>query len=137
MGKLETIEGKTTNWNGLWWHPEYCGFSSAVISLAELKKFKGKVRLFVRKNKYFNGGINGRPNYVFCLKDSSADVFHNIEVEDDEEQYAKYDAENDVWRTNTGNRLYTYEEVRQVKYGACMDGKDGYDPGDLLVEDYV
>lgn len=84
MSKLQVFDGKTTNWEGLWWHPEYCGFSSATISLAELRKFKGNVRLYVRKNKYFNGGENGRPNYNFCLKDADAQVFHTLEVEDDE-----------------------------------------------------
>ena len=80
MSKLETIDGKTTNWCGLWWHPEYNGFSSESINLAQLKQFKGTVRLYVRKNKYFNGGQNGRPNYTFCLRDAQSETFKSIEV---------------------------------------------------------
>ena len=33
--------------------------------------------------------------------------------------------------------LYTREQVERVKYGACRDGQDGYDAGDLLIEDYI
>ena len=84
MGKLEPIDGKQTIWDGLWWHPEYNGFSSRVISLADLKKFKGAVRLYVRKNRFYNNGENGRPNYLFCLKDANADVFRTLEVEEDD-----------------------------------------------------
>ena len=83
MSKLETIDGKATNWCGLWWHPEYNGFSSAPLNLAQLKKFKGTVRLYVRKNKFFNNGENGRPNYTFCLKDANADIFTDIGFADD------------------------------------------------------
>ncbi len=83
MGKLVTIDGKTTNWEGLWWHPEYNGFSSAVISLSEIRKFKGNIRLYIRKNKYFNNGENGRPNYCFCIKDANSPVFHILEIEEE------------------------------------------------------
>lgn len=84
VSKLEVIEGKQTNWSGLWWHPEYAGFSSAVISLSELRKFKGNVRLYVRKNKFFKRDAdNNSPNYCFCLKDAYSDVFYTLEIEDE------------------------------------------------------
>ena len=86
---MEVFDGKQTSWEGLWWHPEYCGFSSAKLSLAKLKKFKGAVRLYVRKNKFFNGGEGGRPNYHFCLKAADSDIFRTLEVEDDEDVYQK------------------------------------------------
>ena len=82
MGKLAPIDGKTTNWLGLWWNPEYNGFSSAVFSIGDLRKFKGNVRLYVRKNKYFNGGENGRPNYCFCIKDAKSDNPRTLEVDE-------------------------------------------------------
>lgn len=136
MSKLKTFDQKQTNWLGLWWHPKYGGFYSSVISLSELRKFKGKVRLCVRKNKYYNKGENNRPNYCFSFKEADADVFNLIKVIDDDIEYATKDEEG-YWKTNNGDRLYTYDEVRIVKDGACYDGKDGYYPGDLLVEDYV
>lgn len=82
MGRLEPMNGKQTKWDGLWWHPEYNGFSSGVISLADIRKFKGNVRLYVRKNKFYNNGENGRPNYCFCLKDANSEIFHLMEVEE-------------------------------------------------------
>ena len=66
MTKLETFDNKQTKWEGLWWHGEYNGFSSATIDLSALKQFKGKVRLYVRKNKFYENGKNRRPNYFFA-----------------------------------------------------------------------
>lgn len=125
MGKLEPIEGKQTKWQGLWWHPEYNGFSSTVLSLSDIRKFKGNVRLYVRKNKYYNGGENGRPNYCFTIKDADAEVFNLLEVEDDDF----------VYRDKDGNRLYTEEEVWRVIHG--MEVEHGLSWGDNLISDYL
>ena len=124
MGRLEPIDGKQTKWEGLWWHPEYNGFSSAVLDLSDLRKFKGRVRLYVRKNKFFNGGENGRPNYNFTLKDSDADVFHILEVEEDEEPGEK-------------TRSFTYDELQAlINRVACdVGGESSY--GEYLVTDYI
>lgn len=129
MGKLEPIEGKQTKWMGLWWHPEYNGFSSPVLSLADIRKFKGNVRLYVRKNKFYNKGENGRPNYCFTLKDADAEMFHLLEVEDYEQE------SDDVYRDNEGNRLYTEDEVRRIIHG--MEIEHGLSYGDNLISDYV
>lgn len=80
MSKLETFEGKQTQWTGLWWHPENNIYTSATINLSTLRKFKGTVRLYVRKNPGFKGGMNGRPNYLFCLKDAKTNDEHGIEL---------------------------------------------------------
>lgn len=129
MGKLEPFDRKQTNWEGLWYHPEYGGYSSACISLADLRKFKGKVRLYVRKNKFFNKGENGRPNYHFCLKDADADVFHTLEIEDEEDE---------EYTDREGNRLFTGEEVRRIINGTVRDVQYGItDPYDILPEDFV
>ena len=132
MGKLAPIDGKQTTWQGLWWHPEYNGFSSSVLSLADIRKFKGHVRLYVRKNKFFEGGKNGRPNYNFCLKDANSDIFQNWEIEDDIED------DDDTPRDEDGERLYTEDEVRTIINGVFRDFQYGYtDPYDLLPSDYV
>ena len=128
MSKLVTIDGKATNWCGLWWHPEYNGFSSEAINLSELKKFKGHVRLYVRKNKFYNNGQNNRPNYNFCLKDASSNNPKELTINDIEED------EDDI---EEKERLYTREEVEKVMREACIDGQNGYDPYDLLIEDYI
>ena len=129
MGKLEPIDGKQTKWLGLWWHPEYNGFSSTVLSLDDLRKFKGNVRLYVRKNKFYNNGENGRPNYCFTLRDANAEMFNLLEVEDYEEK------DDDVYRDNEGNRLYTEEEVWQVIHGMEIEYELSY--GNNLISDYV
>ena len=128
--KLKPIDGKSTSWAGLWWHPEYNGFSSDAISLANLREFKGNVRLYVRKNKFFNGGENGRPNYTFCLRDANSKTFNLLEIEDIDLEDAEEDEEEE-------ERLYTRSEMEAVKRGACIDGQRGYEPSDLLIEDYI
>ena len=121
MGKMEPIDGKQTSWAGLWWHPEYNGFSSACISLTDLRKFKGKVRLYMRKNKFYNGGENGRPNYHFCLKDAESEIFNVLQVEDEEPQYV----------------LFNYDEIQSIiNRVACHVGGDS-EYGEHLVEDYT
>lgn len=133
--KLETFDGKQTSWGGLWWHPEYNGFSSESINLSQLKKFKGTVRLYVRKNKFFNNGENGRPNYCFCFKDSNSEVFKNFDVE--------YEAprpymEDGIYYDCEGNRLYTEHEVRKIINGTVRDVEYGFtDPYDILPSDFV
>ena len=118
---LETFDRKQTNWEGLWWHKEYNGFSSSVLNLSELRKFKGKVRLYVRKNKFYNNGENGRPNYHFCLKDADSEIFKTLEVEEDEEH----------------ERTFTRSEVQEIiNKVACYVGGDG-EYGMHLVEDFI
>lgn len=134
MGKLEVFDGKQTNWEGLWWHPEYAGFSSATINLSELKKYKGNVRLYVRKNQFYEKGTN-RPNYRFCLKDSESPTFTAIGIEDDTLAVVRNDG--GTYYTEDGERLYTHEEVQYAIDRAAEDGMRGYGPGDNIVSDYI
>lgn len=136
MGKLEVFDKKQTKWEGLWWHPEYAGFSSATLNLSKLKQFKGSVRLYVRKNKFFNNGENGRPNYCFCIKDSDSEIFKTIEVE--KERYCYYDSETECYYNEEGNRLYTEDDCRTIINGTVRDVEYGiHDPYDILVSDFV
>lgn len=130
MGKLEPIDGKQTKWLGLWWNPEYNGYSSTVLSLADIRKFKGNVRLYVRKNKFFNKGENNRPNYCFTLKDANAEVFNLLEVEEEEDR-----EDDDVYKDKEGNRLYTEDEVYRVIHG--MENYHGLPYGDDLISDFI
>jgi len=126
MAKLETFDNKQTNWEGLWWHAECNGFSSKAIDLSALRQFKGKVRLYIRKNKSYEGGKNGRPNYQFCIKDARSEAFSSIEVVEDGDG-APMDRD--------GNRLYTEEEVWKVIHG--MQREYGLSYGNDLISDYV
>lgn len=85
MGKLEIFDRKATRWEGLWYQPGNNYYSSYAFNLSRLKQFKGPVRLYVRKNKWYNGGENSRPNYVFSLCDANADNPCEIEVKDIEQ----------------------------------------------------
>ena len=132
---LKVFDGKQTNWEGLWWHPEYCGFSSASINLSKLKEFKGTVRLYVRKNKFFNGGENGRPNYHFCIKASDNEIFRELDVVNEEKR--PY-FEDGIYYSEEGDRLYTREDTRAIINGTFRDVLSGIsDPYDILPEDFV
>ena len=80
---MKTFESKQTSWEGLWYHPETHGFTSSAINLARLRDFKGTVRIYMRKNSFYKNGENGRPNYVFCIKDAKSSTFTDIEIKDD------------------------------------------------------
>lgn len=118
---LEPIDGKQTKWEGLWWHPDFHNYSSACLKLSDLRKFKGKVRLYVRKNRYYNGGENGRPNYHFCIKAVESDQFHEIELEDAEQDGV----------------IFTKKELQHIiDLVACEVGGEG-EFGEHIVEDYT
>ena len=148
---LQVIDGKMTNWCGLWFHNDTNAFSSSVIDLADLRKFKGKVRLYVRKNKFFNKGENNRPNYNFCLRDANSDVFTELKVTlDDYKNVDGFEANDllnvlledkdideiiEIIRDIKGERLYTGYEVEAVMHGVTRDVERGYT--DNLISDYV
>lgn len=145
MGQFEPIDGKSTKWAGLWWHPEYNGFCSQTISLADLRKFKGAVRLYVRKNKFFNKGENSRPNYCFCLRAWDSHPFGSVneksekelEIDDDFEDNSFYQDEDGHYFAD-GERLFTRDEVRKIINGTVADVEYGiHDPYDILPEDFV
>lgn len=153
----ETFDRKQTNWIGLWYHPEYNGYSSPSINLKVLKDFKGSVRLYLRKNKLFEKGSN-KPNYVISIKDSTSPTF-DLDVYDDKfyenhdnivDVLLSLDFDTFVYVMNkvsekcedayiycSGEEMFTRQECEKIKDGACMDGHHGYYPGDLLIEDYL
>lgn len=117
---METFDRKQTSLEGLWWHPELQCFTSASISLAKLKKFKGAVRITVKKNRWFSCGLNGRPNYVFCIRDSKAESEKEIEIEESEPKVS-----------------FTYDELQELINRVAEDigGSAAY--GNYLVSDYI
>lgn len=105
MGRCEPFEQKRTKWQGLWYHPESYSFSSTTLSLADIKKFKGKVRLIVKKNKFFEKD-SSKPNYVFMLVDSNNEKYSPWEVENEE-------------------KVYTEEELTSIIRGVISDCESG------------
>ena len=134
---METFQGLQSKYEGLWYHPETHGMISNVISLGTLKKFKGNVRVYVRKNKFYEKDSN-RPNYVFSIKEVSSPVFKNLEVEA-ERAPDKYAEMNDdgYWYTSDGERLFTRDEVQYAIDRASDDGARGFTSGNNLVSDYL
>ena len=129
---LESFANKQTKWEGLWWNPSTNYFSSAKINLKQLRDFKGTVRMYVRKNLYYNGGENGRPNYVFSFRDADAMNELELRVEDMDGFPTK---SNGYYYDENGSRLYTHNEVQTAINGAVADAQCGYT--DVIVEDYV
>lgn len=111
MGNLEPFDQKRTKWSGLWYHSDTHSFSSPTFSLAELRKFKGRVRLIVRKNRFYNDGENGRPNYVFIFADSKNEKYFDMEVVED----------TDI-RTNNSRNQGNWEPVYDPLYRGCVTG---------------
>ena len=105
MGKCESFDQKRTKWQGLWYHPESYSFSSTTLSLADIKKFKGNIRLIVKKNKFYEQG-SSKPNYVFMIVDSDNVKFSPWEVEDEE-------------------KVYTEEEITSIIKGVISDCESG------------
>ena len=129
--KLDVFENMQTDWIGLWWNPENQYFSSESISLAALKKFKGAVRLYVKKNKFYKDG-SGRPNYRFVIRDAKSEP-KELSIYEDNNVYE----DDDVYYTKNGERLYTAEEVQFCINRAAEDGARGYGYGDNLISDYL
>ena len=126
MGKFEPIEKKTTPWIGLWWDARKTTMSSPVLNLADLRKFKGTVRIWIMKNRFKTKDTANRPDYVFRITDAKSDNPYDVEVKDLEE-HEEYEEE----------RLYTESEVRSVIAGVVRDAQSGYSAGDLLISDYI
>lgn len=101
--KLNVFDGKQTNWEGLWWHPEYNNYSSASISLAALREFKGQVRFYMRENPAYMDGKNGRPNYLFRIRDAKSEKGNDIDVEEVEDVESKINRLKELMRESNGN----------------------------------
>lgn len=136
MTRLEPFDGKRTRHLGLWYDKQLHRFQSQAINISELRKFKGVIRLQVMKNMFYEGGKNGRPNYLFTIIDSRLpeEQAQLAEIQEGRNPYRK----NGDYYTEDGERLYTRDEVRRVIDGTVRDVHYGFhDPGDILIEDFV
>ena len=100
MGVLEPFDNKGTKWSGLWYHPSSHYFTSATFSLADLRKFKGNVRLVVKKNRFYENGENKRPNYVFIIADSKSEKYRDLEVVEDKSSTMQILSDEGSWETS-------------------------------------
>lgn len=128
MDVFEKIDGMESNYEGLWYHNENHNYTSAIIDLEQLKKFKGKVQIVMFKNR-FHTKENGKPNFIFKIVDKKLEAKREISF-----SKAKYDFDG-TYRDENGNKLFTYDEVNFCVQGATRDAINGYT--DNIVEDYV
>ena len=79
---LKPVSGKVSEWEGLWYHADSHCYTSASFNLSEIKQFKGNIRFRVVKNRFFNGGENGRPNYAFRIESVDSEDAETIDFND-------------------------------------------------------
>jgi len=140
MSKLEHIGERGTTGVGLWWHPDMFSFTSQAVNLSDLKRFKGAVRFYVRKNRFFNGGENGRPNYLLSIwgvDTSSPKEVKVIDETSEKEERLTVILEDGKYYLEDGTRLFTRAEVETCIHGATEDGARGYDAYDNIISDYI
>lgn len=93
-----------------------------LINYKRLSK-KQKMQLLEIEKELEDRGYNIKE----LLEEEVKDIFEDYTPDEIVEYFIRY---HDI-------RLYTKNEVKQVMFGACQDGKQGYDPYDLLIEDYL
>ena len=124
--KLESFKSKdktTTAWEGLWWHPENGYFSSKAFDLTGLKQLKGSLKIFVKKNKYYNNGKNGRPNYLFSITASNSGEISDTRAEES--------------CLNAAERMFTYDEVQEIIDKVVHDIGRGELDGKYQIDDFI
>lgn len=128
MDAFEKIDGMESNYEGLWYHNENHNYTSAIIDLEQLKKFKGKVQIVMFKNR-FHTKENGKPNFIFKIVDKKLEAKRKLSFNKATEDF------DGTYRDENGNKLFTYDEVDFCVKGATRDAINGYT--DNIVEDYV
>ena len=108
----------TTKWMGLWAQEKPAFYAGQVIKKADIPKY---TRIVLRYNKYYEKD-SSRPRFVYCFADSDGYAEKCIPIEFEEE---------------SGDRLYTHDEVQYAINRASEDGARGYGYGDNIVSDYL
>ena len=131
--ELKKFEGMQTEWLGIWKNENYNGYMSQSINLNVLKEFKGNVRFYLRKNRYYKKDSD-RPFYVLCVKDSKSPTFSiNASVEEDR---AMARIGHDDSEIVTG-MVFSHSDLQSlINKVACYIGGDG-EYGEHLVEDFM
>lgn len=121
-----------TEWEGLWKQRDGV-YSSYVLKKEDIPPYS---KLIVRHNKYYEKDST-KPRFVFCFANGDSEKAITLKTEKEDfismiEMLEKIkELEEQI------DSMYTYEQVEQVKRGACIDGQNGYEPYDLLIEDYL
>lgn len=118
---LDMFDSKKTNWEGLWYQPDMHIYTSRCFTLADLRKFKGNIKILVRKNKFFEKDSR-RPNYQFCICDSRAEKVQSFQV---------MKAISEAFENEAYIRL---DDAVEVARRLLQDMQYGYSYDDLSVE---
>ena len=79
MAKLETFDGKVSNWHGLWKNGKGY-YSSTRINIAALKSYKGAIRIQMYNNKYYVP--DGKwPKFNFRIIDADTADAQTLEID--------------------------------------------------------
>ena len=120
MARLQSSTDKRTNWAGLWYNPASHQYISQTTSLAQIRQFKGNVRLIVRKNK-FHKPCNNTPQYQICICDShSPEARNTLEMQD----IAEYE----------DREMIDVDTAIDIARSLLSDLESGYSMDDLTVE---
>lgn len=122
---------KNLNWGGLWQSRKAHYYISKPISKTSLKKLLDegeKQRIVIRRNAYRHGNEK-TPVFQFTF----AETNEAITIATEELPHSRWNPEEG----DEEERKYTHEEVMTCIHGACRDGQNGYDPYDLMIEDYI
>ena len=91
------------------------------------------IRMRLIKNRYASAEHN-RPIYVGWFDDCELDE----DYFDEGYKTPFYDKDNECYRNEVGERLYTHDEVQHAINCAASDGARGYSSyGDNIVADYL
>ena len=131
---LKVIENQRTDWGGLWYNAGNHSYSSEAINLAELRKFKGTVRIYMKKNRYYDKELN-RPNYVFTIASVKSDRFTDLSVVDDDYGHYLYVSDETLGEgVDLDDEYVRLEDAIDVAQGLIDDCAFGYSTDDLCVE---
>ena len=124
----------TTKWMGLWSQERRGFYAGQVIKKGDIPKY---TRIILRYNKFYKKDSN-RPRFVYCFADSEGFESRCVQIEPYKLDGAGPYKKDGVYYTESGDRLYTYADVRAIINGTVADVEYGItDPYDILPEDFV
>lgn len=131
--ELKKFDGMQTEWLGIWKNENYYGYMSQAFNLDVFKGFKGSVRFYLRKNRYYKKDSD-RPYFVLCVKDSKSPSFTNSIAVEEDKAIARIG--HDDGEVVTG-MVFSYQDIQSLinKVATCIGGDSEY--GEHLVTDFM
>lgn len=129
---LQKFEGMQNEWMGIWRNEGYNGYVSQTFSLDVFKQFKGNVKFYLRKNRYYTKD-SSRPYFVLCVKECKSPVFNELRVKTDA-SYARIGHDDDEIVTGM---VFSHSDIQSlINKVACAVGGDS-EYGEHIVSDFM